>query len=375
MATRKTTVQEQDEQQSQLNIKAPDASYEEAYGGYTEQDRSVEAASSAATTGEPVVTTGVNSLTIAPSKKQLPVPRDTKLVSREEFHSRQVVYQVIENGRRVQKVLTAEIEQELIRICKDNNVPQRQRGEAMMQLLTAYDNYIRALINKNYRYSNVDKEDLQQAAREGFIEAVTNYDDSKNNGGRIITYAFHHIKKNIAKLINQLSYATKTITTKDSSLAKTKIQEIKSQRPLTTQDYENIARQLNNKTAEYVRHLEGAITKATPFDRDTSDPDDSNSAPSDYYVDEQSDFSTELEEQEHRDRIRARFFEAFKSVLDEREQIIVRHRVGAEIFEEEKMKLEQLAAQFEISKERVRQIEESAKRKLSAAMIDFDPTA
>lgn len=282
----------------------------------------------------------------------------------------EIVYYI----RGVKHVLTKEIEDELIKTANDLEIDITERKKAFTTLLQAYHKYIQHLVYKDYKYSNVAEEDLNQAAFEGFVEAVKNYDQSKSNGGRLITYAYHHIKKNIAKLVNQLAYATKTITTKDASLAKTAILKIRAQRPLTNQDYEDIAKTLNNKTASYVRSIEGALTKATSFETDADD-DENVYNPSAFTTDENSDFAKQVEEDETSRNLREAFFHAFWNVLDEREQYIIKVRVAEDFFPEvkEKATLNDIATKFNISNERVRQIEMKAKQKLSEALEQFRP--
>ncbi|MFC6277429.1 sigma-70 family RNA polymerase sigma factor [Psittacicella hinzii] len=275
----------------------------------------------------------------------------------------------------VRKVLTKEIEDALIKTANDLEIDISERKKAFTTLLQAYTKYIEHLVYKDYKYSNVADEDLNQAAFEGFVEAVKNYDQEKSNGGRLITYAYHHIKKNISKLVNQLAYATKTITTKDASLAKTAILKIRAERPLTNKDYEDIAKTLNNKTASYVRSIEGALTKATSFETDAGDDDENVYNPSAFTTDENSDFAKQVEEDETSRNLREAFFEAFHTLLDEREQYIIKVRVAEDFFPEvkEKATLNEIATKFNLSNERVRQIELKAKQKLSEALAQFRP--
>ncbi|RIY31984.1 hypothetical protein CKF54_05680 [Psittacicella hinzii] len=276
----------------------------------------------------------------------------------------------------VKRVLTKEIEDQLIKTANDLEIDITERRKAFTVLLQAYTKYIEHLVYKDYKYSNVADEDLNQAAFEGFVEAVKNYDQEKSNGGRLITYAYHHIKKNISKLVNQLAYATKTITTKDASLAKTAILKIRAERPLTNKDYEDIASTLNNKTASYVRSIEGALTRATSFETETSDGETNTYNPASFTTDEGSDFSKQVEEDETSKNLREAFFQAFTSLLDEREQYIIKVRVAEDFFPEVKQKatLNEIANKFNISNERVRQIEMKAKQKLAEALAKFRPT-
>lgn len=287
-----------------------------------------------------------------------------------------ITYYVERNGMHVKMILTREIEEHLIRTANDLNIDLKTRKDAFTLLIQAYDRYIKHLVYKDYKYSNVSEEDLSQAAYEGFVEAIKNYDEKKSNGARLITYAYYHIKKNISKLVNTLGYATKTITTKDASLAKTAILKIRAERNLTPQDYENIAKTLNNKTASYVRHIELTLSRPTSFETESSDIDDHAYNPSAITTDENSDFQKQVEEDEYARKIREAFFQAFDTVLDEREQYIIKCRVAGEFFPEvkEKTTLNELAQKYNVSNERIRQIENKAKEKLQEALRQFDPT-
>ncbi|RIY31487.1 sigma-70 family RNA polymerase sigma factor [Psittacicella gerlachiana] len=336
----------------------------------TKEDIKLHSSNSVEVTGDQQ-TTNISSSLSNTSSHNVSLVSNITITTNQTSRGQEIVYYV--SG--IKRVLTKEIEDQLIKTANDLEIDISERRKAFTTLLQAYTKYIEHLVYKDYKYSNVSDDDLNQAAFEGFVEAVKNYDQGKSNGGRLITYAYHHIKKNISKLVNQLAYATKTITTKDASLAKTAILKIRAERPLTNQDYENIAKTLNNKTASYVRSIEGALTKATSFETDTPDGETNVYNPSSFTTDENSDFSKQVEEDETSRNLREAFFDAFTNVLDEREQYIIKVRVAEDFFPEVKAKatLNEIANKFNISNERVRQIEMKAKEKLAEALAKFRP--
>ncbi|MDE3274350.1 sigma-70 family RNA polymerase sigma factor, partial [Pseudoalteromonas sp. G4] len=97
-------------------------------------------------------------------------------------------------------------------------------------------------------------------------------------------------------------------------------------------------------------------------DEDESTPQ-SQFSPVQYLTDQSSDLAETVEEEQWQDNSNQRLFSALNT-LDERSQDIIRARWLAE----EKETLQDLAAKYQVSAERVRQLEKSAMKKLQNLM-------
>jgi RNA polymerase sigma-32 factor len=102
------------------------------------------------------------------------------------------------------------------------------------------------------------------------------------------------------------------------------------------------------------------------FDLTSDDNDDapaSSFSPVQYLTDQSGDLADVVEEEQWQEQSQNRLFAALKT-LDERSQDIISSRWLAD----EKATLQDLAAKYNVSAERVRQLEKSAMKKLQSAM-------
>ena len=102
------------------------------------------------------------------------------------------------------------------------------------------------------------------------------------------------------------------------------------------------------------------------FDLPSGEDDDDAYTPSMYLEDNSSNFADELADEEHTGEATAKLAYAL-STLDERSQDIIKTRW----LDENKLTLHDLAAKYNISAERVRQLENAALKKIKDA-ISFD---
>ena len=102
----------------------------------------------------------------------------------------------------------------------------------------------------------------------------------------------------------------------------------------------------------------------TAFDLSSDDGDDnSNFSPAQYLEDKSENVEAAVINADYDSNASARLYSAIKT-LDERSQYIIETRW----LNDNKMTLQDLAAKYEVSAERVRQIEKNAMKKIQAAM-------
>jgi RNA polymerase sigma-32 factor len=117
---------------------------------------------------------------------------------------------------------------------------------------------------------------------------------------------------------------------------------------------------------EEVRHMEGRMASSdVSFDGHPDEDDEGGTyAPVHYLEDRRFDPARELEEADSEADSHDRLGNALAS-LDERSRTIVQRRW----LDEQKATLHELAAQFSISAERIRQLEQAAINRLRSAMF------
>ena len=134
---------------------------------------------------------------------------------------------------------------------------------------------------------------------------------------------------------------------------------------LNNQEVEGIAESLGVEARE-VREMESRLTGADmSFDpaQDDSDDDSVFYAPAQYLEDDRYDPARQLEMSDSTDNANSALYSALEA-LDERSRDIVQQRWLAE----EKATLHQLAEQYGVSAERIRQLEKNAMNKIKAAI-------
>ena len=100
------------------------------------------------------------------------------------------------------------------------------------------------------------------------------------------------------------------------------------------------------------------------FDMPTDADDDEVFAPSRYLEDQSSNFAAELENENYESQATEQLANAMEG-LDARSQDIIRARW----LDENKATLQDLAAKYNVSAERIRQLETNALKKLKSAVV------
>jgi RNA polymerase sigma-32 factor len=209
--------------------------------------------------------------------------------------------------------------------------------------------------------------DLIQEGNIGLMKAVKRFDPER--GVRLVSFALHWIKAEIHEYVLRNWRLVKIATTKaQRKLFFNLRSHKKGLDSFTPQEVENLARELNVKPEE-VKEMEmriagGDVTFEAPADAS----EEQSFAPIAYLTDSEDEPSRLLEDQEIETKRRASLTQALEA-LDERSRRIIQARWLAE--EKEQLTLHDLAAEFKVSAERIRQIEVKAMQKMKSAMAEF----
>ena len=250
-------------------------------------------------------------------------------------------------------VLTAEEERELaLRLETQNDL------EAAQQLIMSNLRFV-VKIARGYSGYGLPLADLIQEGNIGLMKAVKRF--STTHEVRLISYAVHWIKSEIHEFVLRNWRIVKVATTKPQRKLFFKLRSSKQRLGWFSNDEVNdVAKTLGVKP-ETVLEMESRLSGSdVTFDPPTNDNDDEQHfTPAAYLTDERADPSYQLEHDDTRSQELSLMADSLKT-LDERSQDIINRRW----LNEEKATLHELADEYQISAERIRQIEKNALNKM-----------
>jgi RNA polymerase sigma-32 factor len=218
-------------------------------------------------------------------------------------------------------------------------------------------------IARSYSGYGLSEADLIQEGNVGLMKAVKRFDPTK--GVRLVSFAVHWIKAEMHEYILRNWRIVKVATTK----AQRKLFfNLRSQKKtlgwLSAEETRAIAADLGVDEAEVTR-MEGRLSsRDIGFDAPEGDDDDAWQAPQYFLEDKQADPGQLVEAAEFADDNAARLQQAL-AALDDRSRDILERRWLVD----DKATLHELAATYDVSAERIRQLEANAMKKLRAAMV------
>ena len=250
-------------------------------------------------------------------------------------------------------VLTAEEERELaLRLETQNDL------EAAQQLIMSNLRFV-VKIARGYAGYGLPLADLIQEGNIGLMKAVKRF--STTHEVRLISYAVHWIKSEIHEFVLRNWRIVKVATTKPQRKLFFKLRSSKLRLGWFSYDEVNdVAKTLGVKP-ETVLEMESRLSGSdVTFDPPTNDNDDEQHfTPAAYLTDERADPSYQLEQDDTRSQELSLMADSLKT-LDERSQDIINRRW----LNEDKATLHELADEYKISAERIRQIEKNALNKM-----------
>ena len=218
-------------------------------------------------------------------------------------------------------------------------------------------------IARSYSGYGLAEADLIQEGNVGLMKAVKRFNPEK--GVRLVSFAVHWIKAEMHEYILRNWRIVKVATTKaQRKLFFNLRSQKKSLAWLSADEAQAVADDLGVDVRE-VQRMEGRLASrdvAYDLPGDTDD-DDAWQAPQHYLEDHSADPAMAVEEGDWQQNSEAQLHAALAE-LDERSRDILAQRWLAE----EKSTLHELADQYGVSAERIRQLEQNAMKKLRAAI-------
>lgn len=254
-------------------------------------------------------------------------------------------------------ILTAEQEKELAeRYYYDQDL------DAAKLLVMSHLRFV-VHIARSYAGYGLPQGDLIQEGNLGLMKAVKRFDP--NMGVRLVSFAVHWIKAEIHEYVIRNWRIVKIATTKAQRKLFFNLRSLKkSSKRLTLEEAQSIANDLN-VTPEQVLEMEGRLTAYdAAFEAQGDDDDDTpHTVPALYLEDNRYDPARLIEEEDYEEQSTSALHEAMDQ-LDDRSRNILQRRW----LDDDKSTLHELAAEYNVSAERIRQLEKNAMEKIKIAM-------
>lgn len=234
---------------------------------------------------------------------------------------------------------------------------------AARQLVLAHARYV-VRVAKGYMGYGLPLGDLIQEGNIGLMKAVKRFDPTM--GVRLVTFAVHWIKSEIHEYILRNWRIVKIATTKAQRKLFFNLRSMKKRLGwFTNEEINDVAKDLGVKP-ETVREMEMRLNNVdTSFDGHADDEEENTfiTAPAAYLEDNRYSPTEVFEKTDNAEQSSTALHHVL-SQLDERSQEIL----SARWLNEDKATLQELADKYQISAERVRQLEKNAMKKLKDAM-------
>ena len=258
-------------------------------------------------------------------------------------------------------ILTAEQEKELA-----ERYYYEQDLDAAKMLVMSHLRFV-VHIARSYAGYGLPQGDLIQEGNLGLMKAVKRFDP--NMGVRLVSFAVHWIKAEIHEYVIRNWRIVKIATTKAQRKLFFNLRSLKkSSKKLTLDEAKSIANDLN-VTPEQVLEMEGRLTAYDAAFEAQGDDDDEGSthvAPALYLEDNRYDPARLAEEEDYEEQSSSALHSAMDQ-LDDRSRNILQRRW----LDDEKSTLHELAAEYNVSAERIRQLEKNAMEKIKVAMSSY----
>jgi RNA polymerase sigma-32 factor len=253
--------------------------------------------------------------------------------------------------------LTAEEEMNLgMRLKKSNDL------EAAKTLILSHLKLV-AKVARGYSGYGLPQSDLVQEGNIGLMKAVKRFDPER--GVRLVSFAIYWIKAEIQEYIVKNWRLVKTATTKAQRKLFFNLRSMKKTlQPLKSDEINSIAKELNVKP-EDVREMEYRFNgNEISLDYGSEESEDDVYRPIAYLKDEAPEPSEQMEIDQAENNSLSSLKKALLS-LDERSRLILEERW---LKDKEASTLHELADKLGVSAERIRQIEQSAMKKIKSLL-------
>ena len=207
--------------------------------------------------------------------------------------------------------------------------------------------------------------DLVQEGNIGLMKAVKRFDPDA--GVRLVSYAVHWVRAEIHEFVLRNWRIVKVATTKSQRKLFFNLRSKKKRLGwLNQEEVNNVAQDLGVKP-EVVMEMESRLSgQDIGFDLTAADDDEDSRhfAPAAYLTDESNDPALVIEQSDWSSETTGNLSSAMEQ-LDERSRTILQERW----LTEDKSTLHELAARYDVSAERIRQLEKNAIGKLKKSML------
>jgi RNA polymerase sigma-32 factor len=255
-------------------------------------------------------------------------------------------------------LLTAEQEQSLGRRWKDQGDVEAARELVMSHLRLV------VAVSRNYLGYGLPQADLIQEGNIGLMKAVRRFDPER--GVRLVSFALHWIRAEIHEYILRNWRLVKIATTKAQRKLFFNLRSMKgSTAALTNAQAEVVAEQLNVKPEEVLemdKRLLGAEVSLDPT------PGDEEAVSPIAFLTDPEDEPVQILERKETERNRTAGLGKAMAKLDDRARRIIEARW---LREEDPATLQELADEYGVSAERIRQIESKALKTMRSQMTSL----
>jgi len=240
------------------------------------------------------------------------------------------------------KVMTPEREKELAKLIQSENITKKQRDEINQEILEGNLRFV-ITVAKQYQNQGLDFPDLIAEGNLGLLKAIQNFDWSKNL--RFISYAVWWVKQSILQSLNDNARTIRLPVN-------------------VVQDLQRAKKEVESKGGKLDDRFE-MLPSIIDLDMNINEEGDTLV---DVIKNEDADMPDAVFN--NKDVLKTELV-GLLNVLDERERIIILDYFG---LSGTPRTLEDIGSDFNLTKERVRQIKEKALRKLrneSSVLFDY----
>jgi len=254
-------------------------------------------------------------------------------------------------------MLTAEEEHALACRLRDHN-----DLEAARQLILAHLRFV-VRVARGYDGYGLPQADLIQEGNVGLMKAVKRFNPDMNV--RLVSFAVHWIRAEIHEFILRNWRIVKVATTKAQRKLFFNLRSAKTRLGWFTRDEVNAVAKDLGVSPETVVEMESRMSgyDASLYGETDDNGDEQHTAPIAYLADLRADPAEQLENDNWDDHHSDKLHEALAGLDDRSRDILARRWLA-----DSKSTLHELADHYQVSAERIRQLEQNAIKKLKVAL-------
>ncbi|HHF7319217.1 TPA: RNA polymerase sigma factor RpoH [Haemophilus influenzae] len=253
-------------------------------------------------------------------------------------------------------MLTAEEEKELA-----ERLYYHEDLDAAKKLILSHLRFV-IHVARGYSGYGLPQADLIQEGNIGLMKAVKRFNPEV--GVRLVSFAVHWIKAEIHEYVLRNWRIVKVATTKAQRKLFFNLRKTKQRLGwFNENEVDMVANELGVSKEDVIEMESRMIGADVGFDLPTDDAETETYSPSLYLEDKSSNFAAELENENFESQATEQLGVALQS-LDARSQDIIKARW----LDDNKATLHDLAAKYNVSAERIRQLETNALKKLKSAV-------